>query len=74
MKSHKICFKNRYGRRKHTALPFHFAIAGICSQPLNSIGSVLRCAWQKAENKVSSRHGSWLPWLYLNLKYKPYQN
>ena len=47
----KYASKNRYGRRKNTALPFHFAKAGICSQPLNSIGSVLRYAWQKAKNK-----------------------
>ena len=51
MMSYKICFKNRYGRRENTALLFHFAIVGICSQPLNSIGSVLHCAQQKAENK-----------------------
>ena len=51
MKSLKICFKNRYGRKNNTALPFQFAIVGICGQLLNFIGSVLCCAWQKAENK-----------------------
>ena len=30
VKSKEICFKNIYRRRKNTALPFHFAIAGIC--------------------------------------------
>ena len=44
-------FKNRYGRSKNIALPFHFAIAGICRQLLNSMDLVLRCAWQKAKNK-----------------------
>ena len=44
-------FKNRYGRSKNIALPFHFAIAGICRQLLNSMDLVLWCAWQKAKNK-----------------------
>ena len=48
-------FKNRYGRSKNIALPFHFAmhfaIVGICRQLLNSMDLVLRCAWQKAKNK-----------------------
>ena len=48
-------FKNRYGRSKNIALPFHFAmhfaIAGICRQLLNSMDLVLRCAWQKVKNK-----------------------
>ena len=55
MKSHKICFKNRYGRSKNIALPFyfamHFAIVGICRQLLNSMDLVLQYAWQKAKNK-----------------------
>ena len=38
-------FKNRYGRSKNIALPFHFAIVGICRQILNSMDLVLRCAW-----------------------------
>ena len=37
--------------KNKTTLPFQFAIVGICRQLLNFIGSVLRCAWQKAENK-----------------------
>ena len=48
-------FKNKYGRSKNIALPFHFAmhfaIAGICRQLLNSMDLVLRCAWQKVKNK-----------------------
>ena len=32
---------------KNIALPFHFAIAGICRQLLNSMDLVLGCAWQK---------------------------
>ena len=55
MKSHKICFKNRYGRSKNIALPFyfamHFTIVGICRQLLNSMDLVLQYAWQKAKNK-----------------------
>ena len=48
-------FKNKYGRSKNIALPFHFAmhfaIVGICRQLLNSMDLVLRCAWQKVKNK-----------------------
>ena len=35
--------------KNNTNLPFQFAIARICRQLLNFIGSVIRCAWQKAE-------------------------
>ena len=52
VKSKEICFKNIYRRRKNIALPFHFAIVGICRQLLNSIDLVFHCAWQKVETNL----------------------
>ena len=44
--------QNIYRRRKNIALPFHFAIAGICKQLLNSIDLVFHYVWQKVENNM----------------------